>query len=257
MKKKTKRTIFSLLLLGMVSMIPAGAAFADEYVSPENFVITGEFTDSFTLKTNEAEIFSMPGCAPGDYATGKIEVTNDTYETMEFCILEIQNKQEDESALFDLLELSIRKDGELLYKGVYGEAGNPVTDYFKVKPEETITFDVYVSFPKDAGNAYQGTTLDSIWVFDAKHPGYYYGGGEEIPEPEVKPDEPIVEPEPDEPIIVPGEVVEPEPEEPKPGIKTGVELIDNNTMPVMMLFAAILAAVIAFILIKKAKNNAN
>lgn len=257
MKKKTKRTIVSLLLLGMVSMIPTGAAFADEYTSDSNFVITGEFTDRFSITTNQDEIFSMPGAAPGDYYSGTIEVTNNSGATMELCILEIQNKLDDAS-LFDLLELTIQKDGDVLYDGSYGAAGMPVTDYFKIKHGKSIIFDIYVAFPKDAGNAYQGTMMDSLWVFDAHHPGFYYGGGDE-PEKEEPEKPPVIEPEPEEPIIVPGEVVEPtEPEdEKKPGIKTGVELIENNTMPVMMLVIAALAALIAFIFIRKAKKNAN
>lgn len=256
------RAVCTMLLFLMMFSLFVPSAYADTYTSPENFVITGEFKDTFRLTTNKENIFSMDGCVPGDAWEGEIHVTNVTGVKMEICILSIESLIDDLD-LYEQLELEIKKGRDVIYSGSYGKTDIPVSPYYDVKAGDTLVFDVYVYFPGLAsGNEYQGKPMESLWTFDARHPGYPSGGGDPVkpeepvdPEDPVKPDEPVVTPdEPEEPIIVPGEPVEPTPEKPS-GIKTGIEFIDNNTMPIMILFMAILAIVIAAGIVRKARRE--
>jgi hypothetical protein len=243
----TKPFLVLLLLLFLLfaATLPAIAA-------EEHFVITGDYKDSFELHTNDVHIFNVKDCVPGDSWESKIEVKNLSHQNMDIAIISIESLIED-LQLYNGLNLVIKHGEDILYQGIYGETTSPVTDYITVNAKDSIVFDVFVSFPNESSNQYQGKELNSLWTFEAKHPGYVFSGDVPVPEPEEEEitdeKEPVLpEQENDNDEIIPGTVVkppvEPEPDDDQGGIKTGVELLKSNSLSI----TALLLAIFAFLL---------
>ena len=260
--KHCKKVFFILFFITFTIFSFSLPAFAAEH-----FTLTGDYKDSFQLKSNGIHIFGVIDCVPGDYWSSEIEVKNLTGKDMDIAIISIESLLED-TLLFDSFELTLTQGEEILYQGSYGKAGSPVTDYLTVPGNGTLTFDVAVSFPEESSNLYQGRELSSLWTFEAKHPGYYSGSvsfDDEEPDEkdEEESDKPVIpEEEPKEDIVVPGTPVDPvnppeEPEEDTPdkGIKTGVDLSGSNTASVFLLFLGGFAICIGLIFILKAKSR--
>lgn len=261
----TRYSIKSLVLL-LLFAFTLFVCFTPAFAAEDHFIITGEYHDSFQLRTNNMHIFEVKDCVPGDSWESEIEVKNLTGRDMEIAIISIESLIED-VLLYNGLNLTIMLEDTILYQGIYGETEIPVTDYFTVPANDSITFDVFVAFPEEANNQYQGTELNSLWTFEARHPGFSSGytpeddSDEEKPEVEedeqLKEDEPVL-PEKDDnnDVIIPGTSVEPpvEPELEKveDGIKTGVDLVRLNTLSITVLFLSIFAFYMGWLLIRKA-----
>lgn len=229
------------------------------YAADDYFVITGEYKDSFQLRTNDMRIFEVTDCVPGDSWESEIEVRNLTYRDMDIALISIENLIDD-FLLYNALDLTIMLEDKVLYQGIYGETEMPVTDYVTVPANGSITFDVSVLFPEESSNQYQGTELNSLWTFEAKHPGFSSGSSDStVDKPDInEEDDPVSEEPKDEQddVIIPGTPVEPpaEPELEKvdDGIKTGVDLLESNSLSITVLILAIFAFYMGWLLIRKA-----
>ena len=175
--------------------------------------LTGEYTGTFTLKSSAMDLFKLEDIVPGQSWQGKVEVKNTASRDMEICILSIVNDLQDNDVLYDKLDLKIFREEEEIYSGSYGATTENISKFYTVRPNETIDFDITVTFPADAGNEYQGQKMDSTWTFEAR---YANGGGyyPYYPTPDV----------PDK----------------KPVIQTGHELTDTNTVSAGWIFLFIL-----------------
>lgn len=178
--------------------------------------LTGEYTGTFTLESSAMDLFNLENIVPGDSWQGKVEVKNTASRDMEICILSIVNDLENDSVLYDKLDLKIFREEEEIYSGSYGATKESISKFYTVRPNETIDFDITVTFPEDAGNEYQGKKMDSTWTFEAR---YANGGGGYYP----------YYPTPDVP-------------DKKPVIQTGHELTDTNTASAHWIFLLILCA---------------
>lgn len=163
--------------------------------------LTGKYTGTFTLESSAMDLFNLENIIPGDSWQGKVEVKNTGTRNMEIAILSIVNDLQDNDILYDKLDLQIFREDEKIYSGSYGATEANISKFYTVRPNETIDFDITVTFPEDAGNEYQGQKMDSTWTFEAR---YANGGGGYYPTPDTP--------------------------EKKPVIQTGHELTDTNTV---------------------------
>ena len=183
MKQRTRRLIravpaFILAVLLLLSLIPVTAHADNTPQTPKTQVyegeiaLTGEYNGKFTLDSSDVYLFKLENMTPGDSWEGKIHVKNTGYRKMEIAILSIVSDLED-TKLFDALQLEISQGETEIYSGSYGGTKEPITKFLPINGRETLTFDVKVTFPKECGNEFMGTKMDSTWTFE----GRYYGGG--------------------------------------------------------------------------------
>lgn len=199
-----------LLLTLFVGLWPI-TANAAEPTYTGSIELTGKYTGKFTLESSEMELFTLDDLMPGDVWRGKVNVTNTGYRNMEIAIVSIVNNLADDDLMFKTLALDIHVGEEEVYSGSYGATEPNVSKFYRVKPRETVCFDVEVTFPLSAGNECLSKKFDSTWTFEAR----YYGGGGG------------------------GTGTTPE----NPNIQTGHELFEMNTASAVWLFLIILCVV--------------
>lgn len=162
-------TAFLVLLVIFLALLPANAR-ATEYVSEDTIELTGTSTGRFELNTSNSTLFDLKNMVPGDTWYGRLHVVNDTNNKMELSIISITSNLEDE-LLFDLLDLQIAVDGEVVYDGSYGATPDPITDWMSVSRKEPMVIDLTVTLPSKVGNEAQAKKMDSTWVFEARYEG--------------------------------------------------------------------------------------
>lgn len=180
MKHKAKRLFTAMLasvmaLLLVVSVFAPSAYAADDREEHRNYrkykttiELTGrEVEEQYELSSKDLYLFSLEGAAPGDTWYGAVKVENRTETDMAICVQSIESTLEQDTVLFDLLDLRISVAGKSAYRGKYGEGGRPVTDYYLLSPGEVMYFDIKVSLSETVGNEVQGRQMDSTWTFKA------------------------------------------------------------------------------------------
>ena len=183
MKQKARRlaqavpawTLVVLLIFSLVSVVHAADEPARKQVYEGEIELTGAYNGKFSLDSSDVYLFKLENMAPGDSWKGKIHVKNSASDKMEIAILSIVSNLED-TKLFDALYLNISIGDKEIYTGPYGKTEEPISTFYEIPAGKTITFDVIVTFPKECGNEYQNTEMDSTWTFE----GRYYGGGERV-----------------------------------------------------------------------------
>ncbi len=162
-----------LVVLLILSLIPVAHAeeTAQKQVYEGEIELTGAFNGKFSLDSSDLYLFKLENMAPGDSWEGKIHVKNSACAKMEIALLSIVSNLED-TKLFDALDLEISLGDTKVYSGSYGKTEEPISTFYTIPPGEDLTFNVKVTFPKECGNEYQNTKMDSTWTFE----GRYYGG---------------------------------------------------------------------------------
>lgn len=163
-----------VLILSMVSVAHAEDS-APIQVHEGEIELTGNYSGKFSLDSSDLYLFKLENMAPGDSWEGKIRVKNSASDKMEISILSIVSNLED-TKLFDALDLKISLKDKEIYNGSYGKTVEPISSFFEIPAGEAIAFDVVVAFPKECGNEYQNTHMDSTWTFE----GRYYGGSDKV-----------------------------------------------------------------------------
>lgn len=163
-----------VLILSMVSVAHAEDS-APVQVHGGEIELTGNYSGKFSLDSSDLYLFKLENMAPGDSWEGKIRVKNSASDKMEISILSIVSNLED-TKLFDALDLKISLEDKEIYNGSYGKTVEPISSFFEIPAGEAIAFDVVVAFPKECGNEYQNTHMDSTWTFE----GRYYGGSDKV-----------------------------------------------------------------------------
>lgn len=180
MKHKTKR-LFSgtlavlmatLLLVSVFSPSASAADIQHDYRDSRKYKTTIRLTgreveNHYELNTKDLYLFSLEVAAPGDCWYGAVKVENTTESNMAIRVKSITSTLENDTTLFDALDLRISVAGETAYRGPYAASGSSVTDYYILNPGQVLFFDIKASFPGDADNACQGKQMDSTWTFDA------------------------------------------------------------------------------------------
>lgn len=164
-----------LVVLLIFSLVPMAHAAESEQTKTQVYEgeieLTGAYSGKFSLDSSDVYLFKLENIAPGDSWEGKIHVKNSASDKMEISILSIVSNLED-TKLFDALDLKISLGDKEIYSGSYGKTVEPVSTFYEIPAGKDITFNVVVTFPKECGNEYQGTKMDSTWTFE----GRYYGG---------------------------------------------------------------------------------
>lgn len=162
-----------LAVLLILSMVPAAHAeeAARQQVYEGEIELTGAFNGKFSLDSSDVYLFKLENMAPGDSWEGKIHVKNSASAKMEIALLSIVSNLED-TKLFDALNLEISLGDKKVYSGSYGKTEEPISTFYEIPAGKDLTFNVKVLFPKECGNEYQNTKMDSTWTFE----GRYYGG---------------------------------------------------------------------------------
>ena len=189
MKKKARQLArvipaWILVVLLILSLVPVAHAeeTGQDRVFEGEIELTGTCNGKFSLDSSDLYLFKLENIAPGDSWQGKIHVKNSSGARMEIAILSIVSNLKD-TKLFDALDLKISTGGKEIYSGSYGKTTEPITAFYELPLWETITFDIVVTFPKECGNEYQNTKMDSTWTFE----GRYYGRGSDPLDPPVDP----------------------------------------------------------------------
>lgn len=163
-----------LVVLLIFSLVPVAHAAESEQTKTQVYEgeieLTGAYSGKFSLDSSDVYLFKLENIAPGDSWEGKIHVKNSASDKMEISILSIVSNLED-TKLFDALDLKISLGDKEIYSGSYGKTVEPVSTFYEIPAGKDITFNVVVTFPKECGNEYQGTKMDSTWTFE----GRYYG----------------------------------------------------------------------------------
>ena len=209
------RCIVTALLAVLVLFVALWPIQADaaEPTYTGSIELTGKYTGTFTLESSAMDLFNLENIIPGDSWQGKVEVKNTGSRNMEIAIVSIVNDLQDNDILYDKLDLQIYRENEEIYSGSYGATNANISKFYTVRPNETIDFDITVTFPKDVGNEYQGQKMDSTWTFEAR---YTNDGG--------------------------GGYYNPTPLDKEPVIQTGHELTDENTVSAHWILILILCA---------------
>lgn len=176
MKMLKKIFAFSIVLIILFSMMPVHV----HATSIDNVEITGTYSDKFILNVANEKLFDIAIMNPGDVWENDIEIKNDTGYDMEVRLEEVVNKIED-TMLFDVLNVTIIMNGEVIYEGPYNSI--PASEWVTVKNGETLVFTVILEFPAECGNEYQNKNFDSNWKFAARLPD---GVGKEPEDPDVQ-----------------------------------------------------------------------
>lgn len=246
MNRQWQRRIVAALLTAVVILSSAAvpASAADEGVNNSNFVLKGDYSrGDFTL-TGEGVIFTKDGLCPGDVWISQIELKNLGRKRMDVSLCEIQNNTEDDSVVFDLLKLEIKKGEETLYSGPYGglvqdQQKQNLFSLLPVAGGETVILDVQVEMPADVGNAIMGHSMDSTWIFEANYPESSHGGGSD--DDDHKPAKP------DEDGREPGSSNE--------AVDTGALHMASNTVPMLYTTVALSAAGTLLLLTRQKRRN--
>lgn len=160
--------LLALLLLLAALPFPALAKDVDNSHVAE-YTITGKFeNEKFSLSSKNGTLFHLEDIVPGDKWTGKIKITNSAPGQMAVALKTITSDIRDLD-LFSALNLNISYQGNSIYSGSYNTGMTEITKEYVLDPKETLTLDVVVTLPLDAGNEVSGEYMDSTWTFEAKY----------------------------------------------------------------------------------------
>mgnify|MGYP000892791752 CR=1 FL=1 len=246
-KLKMISPIATILLVLLVSgtlliMSGAGSTFA-AFVDGESHGLTVTVEEGFT----EGGDNDVSNLTPGDTKYSYLTVSNEGTSRLRyyFDVIEVGSKAgsyrgEEGEHLKNILLMRIERGGQKLFEGnpTVGEViAFPEKDMGVLGVGEEERIDIWVDFPKEAGNEYQGSEVTVRFKFRAVPIEGDEGGGdyeaiiieyppeppgvtppEEEPPKVVPPEEEITE-EPEVPAVPPGEEIEEElpPELPKTG----------------------------------------
>lgn len=153
MKKRTQAGFIGAYIL----IILAGVIWHAGGVSAE---------DTIKLRVNSHTISTeiMSNMQPGDETTSDYTIINEGYERFNYFVdFKFTSGDMD---LYNILQMTLQKEGVILYSGVMSEAeGRVAIGTLAGGAQEGIRMDV--SFPIEAGNEYQGKTTSVDFIFSA------------------------------------------------------------------------------------------
>ncbi|AIQ71525.1 hypothetical protein [Paenibacillus graminis] len=153
MKKKYHKAILGLYIL----IVLAGVVWHAGGVSAED-------TIKLTVNSHTTSMAKMANMQPGDVTTSDYTVINEGNEPFNYYV-DFKFMSGDRE-LYDILQMTLQKEGVILYSGVMSKAeGRVAVGTLAGGGQEAIQMDV--TFPYEAGNEYQATTASVAFVFTA------------------------------------------------------------------------------------------
>ncbi|MNO28724.1 hypothetical protein D3C76_186200 [compost metagenome] len=153
MKKKYHKAIIGVYIL----IVLAGVVWHAGGASAEN-------TIKLTVNSHTTSMAKMNNMQPGDVTTSDYTVINEGNEPFNYYV-DFKFISGDEE-LYNILQMTLQKEGVILYSGVMSEAeGRVAVGRLAGGGQESIQMDV--TFPYEAGNEYQAKTTSVAFVFSA------------------------------------------------------------------------------------------
>lgn len=162
-----KRLQQFFIFLLMISLFPQ-ASFAS------GLELTAEFKEGqtvpLTLKSSVAKVSVSETLGPGDEVESEIKFKNPSNKPIQVTIadIEVQSKSRDSDKFLKAIELEIKEGSGTVYKGSFQKITSPVINYINLQPKEEKKIIIFHRLPKDLDNSYQGSSLKTNWVFEAR-----------------------------------------------------------------------------------------
>ncbi|MBW4082096.1 hypothetical protein [Paenibacillus sp. S150] len=153
MKKKYHKTIIGVYILIVLAGVVwhAGGASAED-------------TIKLTVNSHTTSMAKMGNMQPGDVTSSDYTVINEGNEPFSYYV-DFKFMSGDRE-LYNILQMTLQKEGVILYSGVMSEAeGQVAVGMLAGGGQEAIQMDV--TFPYEAGNEYQAKTASVAFVFSA------------------------------------------------------------------------------------------
>ncbi|WP_438496225.1 hypothetical protein [Paenibacillus sp. IHBB 3054] len=126
--------------------------------------VSAEETIKLRVNSHTTSTEIMSNMQPGDATTSDYTVINEGHERFNYFV-DFKFTSGDEE-LYNILQMTLQKEGVILYSGVMSEAeGRVAIGTLTGGSQEVLQMDV--SFPLEAGNEYQGKTTSVDFIFSA------------------------------------------------------------------------------------------
>ena len=174
--KKLSAVIACIACLLMLVAVTVSNYISAEDTKSYDLTVQSGYTPEaevpLTTKVSTNEFFFNGNINPGDILDANILFENTSEEDrIQITISEIKNLLGDDDLaleLLDELELTIKADDKIIYKGPHSKTTTPVIGWIEVNPGETIIVNISVYFPKEADNTYQNAPLNVKYVFESR-----------------------------------------------------------------------------------------
>ncbi|MGN7762263.1 hypothetical protein [Paenibacillus sp. 22594] len=153
MKKKYHKAIIGVYILIVLAGVVwhAGGASAED-------------TIKLTVNSHTTSLAKMNNMQPGDVTSSDYTVINEGNEPFNYYV-DFKFMSGDQE-LYNILQMTLQKEGVILYSGVMSEAeGRVAVGTLSGGAQEAIQMDV--TFPYEAGNEYQAKTTRVAFIFSA------------------------------------------------------------------------------------------
>lgn len=126
--------------------------------------VSAEDTIKLTVNSHTTSTAKMHNMQPGDTTTSEYTVINEGNEQFDYYV-DFKFLSGDEE-LYNILQMTLQKEGVILYSGVMSEAEGRVA-VGTLAGDEQDTIQMNVTFPPEAGNEYQAKTTSVAFDFSA------------------------------------------------------------------------------------------
>ncbi|WP_379156695.1 hypothetical protein [Paenibacillus sp. sgz5001063] len=153
MKKKYHKVIIGMYILIVLAGVVwhAGGASAED-------------TIKLTVNSHTTSMAKMNNMQPGDVTSSDYTVINEGNESFNYYV-DFKFMSGDQE-LYNILQMTLQKEGVILYSGAMSEAeGRVAVGTLSGGAHEAIQMDV--TFPYEAGNEYQAKTTSVAFIFSA------------------------------------------------------------------------------------------
>lgn len=126
--------------------------------------VSAEDTIKLTVNSHTTSTTTMNNMQPGDTMASDYKIINDGNDPFDYSVdFKFLSGDAD---LYDTLQMTLQKEGVIIYSGVMSEAAGRVTiGSLEGAEQEAIQMDVL--FPPEAGNEFQGKTVSVAFEFTA------------------------------------------------------------------------------------------
>lgn len=160
MVKRMSAMLLLLLILGLFSPVVVEASTVTYVNQAEKFVFVSEDSDLFE---------KFKDVMPGDVRKQKIQVKNDSKETVNI-YLKIKSINEESEKFLEQLALTIKDKQSVLFKDQLSNQGS-FTEFkllAKLEPKAKMSLDLLLEVPKSLSKEFMNQEAEIEWVFQVE-----------------------------------------------------------------------------------------
>ena len=146
--------------------------------------VSAEDTIKLTVNSHTTSTATMKNMQPGDTMASDYKIINDGNDPFDYSVA-FQFRSGD-ADLYNILQMTLQKEGVILYSGVMSEAPGVVT-IGSLAGGEAEAIEMEVLFPPEAGNEFQGKAVSVAFVFTATAEPAPTAGPTSTPQPPTEP----------------------------------------------------------------------